>query len=98
MSIELRGRLRSSLYVLTAVAMMGAGLLTDFASAQQQGSGGAVAREACAADFRSLCAGVQPGGGRILACLKQNEAKLSPNCQQALAAAKSARRSSSTNQ
>jgi len=47
----------------------------------------AVLKKACAADYQSLCSGVQPGGGRIIACLKQNSAKLSPDCQQALMAA-----------
>ncbi len=41
------------------------------------------AREACRADFQSLCAGVQPGAGRVLACLKQNSAELSSGCRQA---------------
>jgi hypothetical protein len=47
-------------------------------------------RQACAADYQSLCAGVQPGGGRIIACLKQNAAKLSPACQNAMAGAQKA--------
>ena len=53
-------------------------------------SGAAVAqgravRQACAGDFKTYCSNVQPGGGRILACLQQNAAKLPPACQQALA-------------
>jgi len=42
------------------------------------------ARQACAADAHTYCTGVQPGGGRIVACLKQNFPKLSPDCQSAL--------------
>ena len=34
----------------------------------------------CTEEIRTLCADVQPGGGRILQCLKANEAKLSPAC------------------
>lgn len=34
----------------------------------------------CTDEIRTLCAEVQPGGGRILQCLKANEAKLSPAC------------------
>jgi hypothetical protein len=34
----------------------------------------------CTEEIRTLCAGVQPGGGRILQCLKTNESKLSPAC------------------
>ena len=45
-------------------------------------------RNACAADYRAHCAGVQPGEGRAIACLKSNAATLSPGCQKALMAAK----------
>jgi hypothetical protein len=39
----------------------------------------------CAADRRTLCGGVQPGGGRIVRCLARNAAQLSPQCRAALA-------------
>ncbi len=52
-------------------------------------------RQACRDDFKTYCAGVQPGGGRIAACLQQNFDKLSPGCRDALKAAKGARKSSS---
>lgn len=42
------------------------------------------ARAACATDIQSLCAGVEPGGGRILACLKQHKAQVSEPCRQAV--------------
>jgi hypothetical protein len=42
------------------------------------------ARAACAADVQKLCAGVQPGGGRIIACLKQHQAEVSDGCKQAI--------------
>jgi hypothetical protein len=42
------------------------------------------AAQACAPDIRALCSGVPRGDGRILACLRQNSEKLSPNCAQAL--------------
>ena len=42
-------------------------------------------RFSCRADFRMLCGGVPPGGGRIVECLRANEASLSPPCRQALA-------------
>jgi hypothetical protein len=35
---------------------------------------------ACRDDQRTLCADVKKGGGRKIACLKANEAKLSPAC------------------
>jgi hypothetical protein len=43
---------------------------------------------ACQPDVSSLCSGVQPGEGRILQCLKQNEAKVSQACKDALAKGK----------
>jgi hypothetical protein len=39
-----------------------------------------VMRSACGADVRSLCAGVDPGGGRIIECLATQSASLSPSC------------------
>jgi hypothetical protein len=38
----------------------------------------------CRADSDRLCAGVVPGGGRILACLKGQISQLSPPCAQAM--------------
>jgi hypothetical protein len=62
------------------LAISGAGL----AHAADRGA----IREACAEDHKSLCPTVQPGGGRIIACLKENAGKLSPGCQKALESAK----------
>jgi hypothetical protein len=39
------------------------------------------AMRACRADARQLCAGVQPGGGRVAICLRKNETQLSAGCQ-----------------
>src|SRR5271165_2213732 len=47
----------------------------------------AAIRAACAEDAQKLCAGVQPGGGRILACLKEHKDSLSDRCKQAAALA-----------
>jgi hypothetical protein len=41
-------------------------------------------REACRSDAKQYCKGVKPGHGRMLACLKQNEAKLSEGCRAAM--------------
>jgi hypothetical protein len=43
-----------------------------------------IVRNACADEARRLCNDVQPGGGRIIACLRSNVAALSPRCQGAL--------------
>lgn len=34
----------------------------------------------CRADAKALCAGVKPGGGRLVTCLQSHEAQLSPAC------------------
>lgn len=39
---------------------------------------------ACRSDAASLCQNVERGGGRRIACLKENQAKLSPACAEAL--------------
>jgi hypothetical protein len=43
-----------------------------------------VMRSACGADVRSLCAGVPAGGGRIISCLVEQSAALSPACREVL--------------
>lgn len=44
-----------------------------------------IVRSACGADIRTLCAGVEPGGGRIIQCISSNAASLSPGCKDVLA-------------
>lgn len=44
-----------------------------------------IVRSACSADIRTLCAGVAPGGGRIVQCISSNAASLSPACKEVLA-------------
>jgi hypothetical protein len=43
-----------------------------------------VLRSACGGDVRSLCGGIQPGGGRIVQCLATKAASLSPACKEVL--------------
>jgi hypothetical protein len=47
-----------------------------------------ILRQSCGGDFRALCSGVPLGGGRAIACLRANAASLSPQCGQALSAAR----------
>jgi hypothetical protein len=49
-------------------------------AAAQQGS----ARQACGADFNQVCAGIQPGDGRISACVREHFTQLSAACRNAL--------------
>lgn len=44
-----------------------------------------IVRSACGADIRTLCAGVAPGGGRIIQCISNRAASLSPACRDVLA-------------
>lgn len=41
--------------------------------------------QACKDDMTTLCKGTKPGGGRILQCLKQHEAELTPQCKEKMA-------------
>ena len=43
----------------------------------------AAIRAACAADAKKFCSGVQPGGGRVVACLKEHKDELSDGCKKA---------------
>ena len=43
----------------------------------------AAIRAACTADAKKFCAGVQPGGGRVVACLKEHKDELSDRCKKA---------------
>jgi hypothetical protein len=67
--------MKSILAIGTAVL-----LFVPVAMAQQRGTAGA-----CATDIKEKCAGVQPGEGRIKACVKEHFAELSEPCQARLA-------------
>ena len=60
--------MRSGLVILTALLLSG-----SVAVAQQA---------PCAGDIKTLCAGIQPGEGRIKACIKSHLTDLSPTCQE----------------
>src|SRR5215469_3380925 len=60
--------MRSGLVILTALLLSG-----SVAVAQ--------ADKPCASDIKILCAGIQPGEGRIKACIKSHLTELSPTCQ-----------------
>ncbi len=68
--------------MMKTMTAIGAAVLlsTMVASAAPRASGGA-----CAADIKAKCAGVQPGEGRIVACVKEHLAEFSEPCQARLA-------------
>ena len=39
----------------------------------------------CHSEARQFCASIQPGGGRIIACLEERKAELTEDCRSALA-------------
>jgi hypothetical protein len=86
-----RGRVRMSSSAIFVRAILAAACLIGLlalslsrAGAAQDGRG--EARQACAADYHRLCAGVSPGGGRIKKCLNDNIDALSDACKQAVSA------------
>jgi Cysteine rich repeat len=44
--------------------------------------------KACEDDITMFCAGVQPGEGRVIKCLKEHKAELSSKCQEGITKAK----------
>jgi hypothetical protein len=60
--------MQSGFVILTAL------LLSGSAAVAQAG-------KPCADDIKKLCAGIQPGEGRIKACIRSHLTELSPTCQ-----------------
>jgi len=60
--------MRSGLVILTTLMLSG-----SVAVAQLAGP--------CTGDIKKLCAGIQPGKGRIKACIKSHLTDLSPTCE-----------------
>jgi len=73
--------------IVHALALTLTTVLLSFSAYAQQGSpppGYGGARTACRDDAKNFCKGVQPGGGRILDCLKDHYKEISDSCYQAL--------------
>jgi hypothetical protein len=43
-----------------------------------------ILRQACGPDYRIFCGGIPPGGGRVIACLRENGPSLSLRCRRTL--------------
>jgi hypothetical protein len=61
--------MQAGLVIMTALLLSGSA-----AEAQQAG-------KPCAGDIKTLCAGIQPGEGRIKACIESHLTDLSPTCE-----------------
>ena len=64
---------------LTFAAIVVAVALSGPASAQSSDP-----RGACKADYDKFCAGIAPGGGRVVACLTEKRDQLSATCKSVL--------------
>jgi hypothetical protein len=60
--------MRSGLIILTTLLLSGSVAVSQLAP------------KPCAGDIKTLCAGIQPGEGRIKACIKSHLTDLSPTC------------------
>ena len=60
---------RSGLAITIALLMSGSAVMAQPAD------------KPCASDIKKICAGIQPGGGRIKGCIKSHWTDLSPTCQ-----------------
>ena len=64
---------------LSFVALLVAVAFSGVASAQSSDP-----RGACKADYDKFCAGIAPGGGRVVTCLNGKRDQLSDTCKAAL--------------
>jgi hypothetical protein len=76
------------LWIFAAVAVVFAGA----AFGQPAGGGRGAVRAACQADIAKFCGGVERGGGRVMACMRDHQGDLSDGCRSAMMSARAARR------
>lgn len=78
-------------FALTALSVTALIAAADLARSQSLPPGAQAAAAACRPDIARLCPGVQPGGGRLIACLRTNADALSPTCRTAMEQAQATR-------
>ena len=72
--------MRIWLIPLSCACLLSAGVPAQ----ESPGAPGLSVRQACEPDVQKFCEGVQPGGGRIKACMAQHKDELSQPCRDAL--------------
>jgi hypothetical protein len=80
-------------WMIAGFALVAAASACGVGCAQPAGNAGL--RQACQADVAKLCAGVMPGGGRIMQCMRQHQDKVSDACKSAMSNAHGARQGQS---
>ena len=70
---------------LTASLALAGALLSQSAGAEERLIKGFDAVRACSGDLEKLCSGIEPGDGRIKACIQGKVSELSTPCKEALA-------------
>jgi hypothetical protein len=68
-----------------ASLVLAGALLSQSAGAEERLIQGVDAVRACSGDFEKLCSGIEPGSGRIKACVQGKVSELSAPCKEALA-------------
>lgn len=74
--------MKNKLLILGIALVMSAGL--GAASSPETLENSKPVQKACKADYKKLCRKVKKGNGRIIKCLQENSAQLSPACKTAL--------------
>lgn len=70
--------MRYTIFIATLLCVSGAAYSQDLTAEQ---------RSACMGDYQKFCKGIEPGGGRIIACLSKSSDKLTAECKKVLVAA-----------
>lgn len=68
------------MHKLISIAVLSILILAPVVASAQSGT----VRQACKAELEQHCAGVQPGNGRVRACVKEHFAEFSEPCKAAL--------------
>jgi len=89
-SASIRGTCKETRYAilirLTTASLLSLALVSLAAPTQTAKAANSLAY--CKADAERLCPGVEPGGGRLIGCLKQHENEVSIGCAKEIKAIK----------